>query len=280
MSAHGTMSRVSTYDVSPAALRPLLGAFWSPQGWRRPPALSVGAELEKALDDGVMFAAPRGMDHDGWVDAARAAVRAVDREEVEEAFVASLASRRLDLRSALGSYVVARHLPAHTFAAGASRLCAVCGLPEFRVQDLNVLNFERFKWGGVRRDGVEYLAFDLELFQQAPRVAATPEAVRLGRALLAALRAAGPSETATTLAAGLRVVKGNRAEREVLLDVLGVCGVLESPGHTGYLTEFVWWSGRELPPRRFVDRSYPVCWWRGVDGVNEDAVAALLPTLR
>jgi hypothetical protein len=28
--------------------------------------------------------------------------------------------------------------------------------------DLNVLNFERFKWGGVRRDQPVYATFDLE----------------------------------------------------------------------------------------------------------------------
>ena len=85
-------------------------------------------------------------------------------------------------------------------------------------------------------------------------------------------------ETATTTAVGLRVLKGNKAEREVLLDILGVCGVLESE-HTGYLTSFVPCSSRELPSHRFVERSYPVCWWRGSDGVNEIAVQAVLPSL-
>lgn len=132
------------------------------------------------MESGVLFAAPRALNHDGWVAAARAAVDEVTPEEVGEAFVATLNSRRLDLRSALGSYAVARHLPVHAFSASQSRRCAVCGPPEFREADLNLLNFERFKWGGVRHDAVEYVAFDLEQFQRASHLPATREARQLG----------------------------------------------------------------------------------------------------
>jgi hypothetical protein len=36
---------------------------------------------------------------------------------------------------------------------------------------------------------------------------------------------------------------------------------------------------RELPARRYVDQAYPVCWWKGRDGVDEDALRLLLPQL-
>jgi hypothetical protein len=257
-----------------------LDAFWSAQGWKRPPELPTGTELRQAEAAGIVFAAPRALDHDGWVAAARTAAAGVGPNDVENAFVASLLSRRLDLRSALGSYAVARHLPAHPFTPGPAQRCAVCGLPTFAEQDLNVLSFERFKWGGVRRDDLRYITFDLEQFQRAPQLPVSPEAEQFGRELLGALRRTEADETATTIAAGLRMLKGNKAEREVLLDIFGVCGVLETSEHPGYLTSFVPYSSRELPPQRFVDRSYPVCWWRGRDGVNEVAVQAVLPSLR
>jgi hypothetical protein len=38
-------------------------------------------------------------------------------------------------------------------------------------------------------------------------------------------------------------------------------------------------ADRELPARRYVDQSYPVCWWKGRDGVDEDALRLLLPQL-
>jgi hypothetical protein len=41
------------------------------------------------------------------------------------------------------------------------------------LRPLNILSFERFKWGGVRRDNVAYVAFDLEQFVRAPRLQPT-----------------------------------------------------------------------------------------------------------
>lgn len=133
-----------------------------------------------------MFAAPAVLDHDGWVEAARAAVARVSAKEIEAAFLTSLTSRRLDLRSALASYVVARGLPEHSFTArSGSQQCAICGLyAEAAAEDLNVLNFERFKWAGVRRDSIVYVAFDLQQFLRAPRPEVRTEDADLGRTIL------------------------------------------------------------------------------------------------
>src|SRR5689334_14844744 len=98
---------------------------------------------------------PRRLTHDqiiAWHGRARAAVT---RQEVTAAFLASLSTRRLDWRSALGSYAVARHLPDHPHRGPASgRYCTTCGSsggPKHAgPHDLSVLNFERLKWGGVR----------------------------------------------------------------------------------------------------------------------------------
>ena len=49
---------------------------------------------------------------------------------------------------------------------------------------MNVLNFERFKWGGVRRDNIEYMAFDLEQFARAPKLKPTQADVDLGQRLI------------------------------------------------------------------------------------------------
>lgn len=271
---------MDTYDVSPKSLGVLFGTFWSPRGWRHPPQLPSGAALEAAVSAGVMFAHPRELDHNDWVAAARAAAASVVPAQVEMAFIASLGSRRLDLRSALGSYAVARHLPEHAFEASAADSgCCVCGQYPTSSQDLNVLNFERLKWGGVRHTHVDYMAFDLEQFQRAPQPTLSRESIDLGRELLAALRSAAPGETATTMAPMLRMIKGNTNERKTLLDILGLCGVLQTQEHSGYLTSFVPQSDREDPPHHVVERAYPVSWWRGSDGVNEEAVRLMLPTL-
>jgi hypothetical protein len=43
------------------------------------------------------------------------------------------------------------------------------------------------------------------------------------------------------------------------------------PEHTGYADRFVDAVERELPPLRFVERTYPACWWKAEHGVNRDA---------
>lgn len=144
--------RAGLYDEGLAARRPLMDTFWSPKGWRSPPKWPAPDVFRCAVEAGVMFAQSRVQNHDGWVAAAREAATGVSPSEVSDAFVASLSNRRLDLRSALGSLAVARRLPEHSFVpVRASVVCAVCGLSGRDEQDLNVLNFERFKWGGVRR---------------------------------------------------------------------------------------------------------------------------------
>lgn len=200
-------------------------------------------------------------------------------EEVEDAFVASLPSRRWDLRSALSSCVIATRVPKHHYREDPpDPMCSECFLYTDE-RDLNMLNFERFKWGGVRLDHIDYVAFDLEQFRRAPRLDATKRDIDAGRRLLDELRHLPPGTSAPAAAKRLRSLKGNQAEREVVLDILGICSILEAPGHPGHVPQFVASRERELPPHRFVDRAYPVCWWTADHGINESAVAEVLPRL-
>ncbi|MFL6060754.1 MAG: hypothetical protein ACJ72E_05955 [Marmoricola sp.] len=268
------------YDASPQALRPLFETYWSSGGWRQPAQLPESTTFEAAISAGLMFRELATMDHDGWVGRAREAVERTSAADVGAAFLASLESRRLDLRSALGSYAVARHLPAHEFTPTKDgRRCRVCGLYPSAQQDLNILNFERFKWGGVRRDHVAYLAFDLEQFANAPRLAVTDAGLAAARELANTLRSATPGETATRVATRLRSFDSNKAEREVVMDILGVCGVLFDPAHPGYRQEFVRLDERPLPDQHYVERTYPTCWWHGSDGIDDAALEEFFPHL-
>ncbi len=205
------MLDMSSYDVSAAALRPLMQTFWTSKGWRSSVALPAADVPAAAIRSGVMFDQPRQLGHDGWVEAARAAAAAaaVSASEISAAFLVSLTTRRLDLRSALGSFAVARHLVAHRYTPDPSARCAVCGLGRRSTQDLNILNFERFKWGGVRRDDLTYVAFDLEQFQRAPRIPVDDAAIAAGHDLLTTLRGLPEGASATVAAGQLRTVKGN-----------------------------------------------------------------------
>jgi hypothetical protein len=270
------MMRTMSYEYSRASLRPLMDMYWSSKGWRRPAVPPNSEERAKAEADGIMFANDDVSDHDQWVARARAAASRLEQFTVIEAFLASLTSRRLDLRSALCSYVVARIMPEHRFKvlAGANA-CSVCGQYSRIGTDLNVLNFERFKWGGVRKLHVEYVAFDLEQFEKAPKLTATKDDQRLWRDIIRTIDDSDGSTTATRLATMLRPLPGSRDERANLVGTLGICSVLETEHHHGFLDDWVDASDRELPNRHFIDDPYPVCWWTGRDGINHDALKEL-----
>ncbi len=197
--------------------------------------------------------------------------------DVSEAFLASLTSHRLDLRSALSSFVLARALPKHKFTPrrGATHLCAVCGLSSTAGTNLNILNFERFKWGGVRKLQASYVAFDLEQFENAPKLVPTDDDRKLWKSMIQAIETVAPDTTAASLASSLGVLSGSKNERSSLIGTLGIVSVLETARHRGFLDAFVPETDREWPARRFVDDPYPVSWWTRADGVNTTALDRL-----
>lgn len=262
------------------AVKTLLDAYWSSEGWRSGRDVPE-ADLDHAVRAGVMVGEPSSLSHDEVISAVLTALRAVPIQEAVDCFLASLSSRRLDLRSALGSCLLARRLEPHAFVKGSGHValgaCAVCGLHEQEFEiDWDVMNFERFKWGGVRRDDLTYVLLDLRQFGAADRLVPT-DADRAALAeLLDGLEGAPPATTAAKAASGRwAAIPSNKAEREVLLDILGVCSVLESPDHHGFLESWIPEVDRVLPPLRFVERSYPVCWWRAEHGVNRSAARSL-----
>ena len=254
------------------AVKTLTDTYWSPQGWREPPSTPSKDDLEHAKQAGVMFDGPTREHHDAVVTAALAARDAVDEDEALDGFLSSLTSRRLELRSALGSLAVARHLEEHAFDDDDGR-CRTCGLWEYEDIDRNVMSFERIRWGGARRDDLVYVAFDLERFAAGEHPEATDDDRALLDALFDDLEHAPPETTASKAAKErLRDLAGNKDERGVVLDILGVCSVLETDEHRGYRDAFVQHADRELPDLRFVERIYPVCWWTAADGVNREAL--------
>ena len=205
-----------------------------------------------------------------------------DPDIIAIAFLASLSTRRLELRSALGSYAVLRHFPHHEHHKQ-RKSCPVCGAynaPD-EDEDLNVLNFERFKWGGVRHEDPLYATFDLELFRILDPPTPTEADLEIFRNILRAIEAVPPNITAPRLEKVLGgLVPSNKAERDILVNILGYTGVLTVPEHGGFLDRFVRSDERHLPPHHFVDLGYPACWWKGRHGINDAAVRIWFPRLK
>jgi hypothetical protein len=254
------------------ALKILFDTYWIRGGWRRERATDP-QDLDYAKRAGVMFDSVQ-VDHDDVIRRVDGVRKSVDPKRVVDAFVSSLSTRRLDLRSALGSYAVFRKMPVHP-ARIVDRTCVVCGMyePSKDLQDISILNFERLKFGGVRHDQPLYAAMDLELFGREGDVHPKKADVDAFHSILASIREAPSDTTAANLQARFPPsLRSNKAERDVIVAILGFCGILATGSHSSYRSRFVPPSERAVPDRRFVDMSYPACWWRGSDGLDKSAL--------
>lgn len=253
------------------ALSILFDVYWSSAGWK------PDADRRTSPDD-FAFAKQQGfmfdeltLDHATVMSRLERAVRRLKPEVVGNAFLTSLSSRQLHLRSALGSYAVFRHLAEHA-PVGSTR-CDWCGFYLEGTRDLNVLNFERHKWGGVRHGDPLYAMLDLELFALEAPATPTDSDVALLKALIAAIEHAPPGTSSANLHKHFpRELKANKAERDVIVGILGYCGALSSSAHPGFAERFVPSTERQLPDRRFVDMAYPACWWTSAEPFEHSAL--------
>ena len=257
-------------------LKILFNTFWSTAGWTRESRERFsGADFEYAKSVGLMFD-PMSASHAELVANLAAATAQIPMRRVTDAFVASLSTRQLHWRSALGTYTTFRHIRPHA-APNAERVrCDVCGWYGGEdTFDANGLNFERHKWGGVRHSSIEYGAFDLQQFSLLPEIVPTSEDVSILREVLDSLSRQEAGTTSAQLQGRLpKSLRSNKSEREILIGLLGICGILGTAQHPGFLDTFVESRRRNLPDRRFVDMAYPACWWKAEDGINERAVEA------
>jgi hypothetical protein len=261
------------------ALKILTTMFWSSAGWKRDRTASA-EDFAYAKAQGLMFD-PVTLTHDEAVSSAIHAAGKVSLKAVSDAFIASLGSRRLDLRSAMASYAVGRHMKAHDKIrrAGDAR-CGYCGGYDTADADPNILNFERFKWGGVRHDNPQYIAFDLTVFGSVEVSAPTPEDYSILRSIVSAIETMPISARLGDLERALsKLLPSNNAERRTLIGILGYAGIIIDPSRPSFQTKFVPCEDREMTPWGKDDWPYPVQWWTGACGLNRSAVSEWFPEL-
>jgi hypothetical protein len=262
---------------SDRARKILLEAFWTSEGWRRAPALDPH-EFALAKIAGVMFH-PTTLSHAEAVERAMTASARFLPREVAHAFVASLSTRRVELRSAFGSFAIGRGLSVHEAvpAPGAGVTCGVCSeYVRDQMIDWNVLNFERVKWGGVRHECPSYIAFDLTMFERLEERVPTADDWAILHEMLDLARSQAPDARPADLEKALsKVLRSNQSERRVLLQILGYAGILRSSESPSYLEHFVASTQRVS----HTEWAYPFSLWRGREGVYEEAVGFWFPEL-
>ena len=243
----------------------------------------LDVDLQHAISAGYLFETVH-FTHDELVAALTLERDKADEMSIASSFLASLSTRQLYRRSALGSYSFARNFPHHEFVLESHHsftpMCEICGVPKESDEwfDINEHSFSRIVHGRGCFDEPEYAWHDLKEFNKLPPLTPTNEDREIIRKILAIADSMPPNATPNQLEISLRgVFKSNVGERRTLIEILGYAGVLAPEGRTGYLNEFT--LVPEYTGEHRNDWAYPAIWWRGSDGVCRAAVNRLFPGL-
>ena len=257
-------------------LKILLDCYWASGGWKHKDEQVVSSEdFAIAKSEGYMFEdSPRIISHRETLDRIKSVLKKITPHDVASAFLCSLSTRRLEYRSAIGSYWYAVSIPEHeSVHTGNLNKEIQCTLCEWHNKDdVNVLNFERYKFGGVRHTTAYYALFDLEQFVKLPKVTPTQEDRDILLRILSCVNLLKDNDKVGKLRDTIikeHIFKTNRNEVSMLMDILGTCGILSSKEFPCYYDKFVDQHARE-PVETTNDFKYPANRWRKKYGINKE----------
>lgn len=230
----------------------LFKTYWTSSGWTSGENCKTNPEeFEYAKSKGLMFD-PITITKSELLARLDSILKTITLTKVTDAFLCSLTNKRLDWRSGFGSFVNAKRLLTdknisdYYFGYGEN-------------EDLNVLNFERIKWGGVRHSQGLYNLLDLELLNIEDIPTPTEKDKLQFKIILERIENSESSETASKLRDSLKdIFTASKGERHMLLEILGCAGILLP-------TKF----DRKEPNKH--DWTF-VLHWRGEDKYNKDNV--------
>ena len=257
----------------------LFQTYWK-NGWIDSKDIKTNpADFAYAKEKGLMFD-PLTISHDKCIEKIFEILPKISEDKVSKAFLSSLSTRRLDWRSGLASYFIAKQLTPHKYTPAesghsyengkvvyTSYTCEVCrdlkygiiGDEDYESEDLNVLNFERIKWGGIRHGQLIYTLFDLEQFCLAEISEPTTEDIAILKSILAVIDNSLPNDYPSALEKNLsKALKSTKDEREVLMEILACIDILKPLSY-------------DRPSRGKNDWKF-VEYWRGEDKYNKEAV--------
>lgn len=252
-------------------------------------------EITIAKAQGYMFDYPVYETHADMLKRLRFILEQIDPKDIANAFLFSLSTRRLEYRSALGSYYYAKAIPEHEFMnshneilAADSSHCYLCGWTAWKDSPnkfderygYNFENYERYKSGGsvIGNINLNYAIFDLEQFIKLPKVKPVDEDKRIFAKILSCVECLEGSDKAGKLRDVIKktkIFKTNKDEISVLLGELGICGILASNDFPAYDVYFA--NEYERDPLEYKnDFAYPVNRWYARDGINDKRLIEVL----
>lgn len=259
----------------------LFKTYWGSSGWLSEQKTDP-EDFAYAKSQGVMFN-PVNLTHDECLEKILAMAKRMSPTKAAHAFLASLSVKRLDWRSGIASYTLARQMVRHRYTPiisgqsfrpdgsilSTSHTCSVCrdvvpgltiGAERYANEDLNVLNFERIKWGGVRHGQLIYTWFDLQELERADIPAPTDEDIVILRRILSTIESSQPTDHAGALEKRLAsAVKSSKDERRTIIDILAHLDVLRPASFERQIHGKSDWSAAAAA-------------WRGEDKYDREAV--------
>jgi len=248
----------------------LMQTYWQSGRWKAGGFTYTEDDFQYAKKMGLMFDRLT-ISHDECVKRLRQLHDEVlTKDLVVKAFLHSLSTRKVHMRSALSSWALTVDLPIHTYRERPEELvsysaCGYCNeqkmmsKEEYINEDLNVLNFERVKWGGIRLNWLMYCLLDLEcLVQEQESLIVCEEDIEILKQMLAAVKSCKDTDAARQLEKRWKdIFKSNQYERDVVMEIWGYAGLLVSKDdyrkERGRGTDFM-----------------SMATWRGQDGYTEE----------
>ncbi|MBL7711531.1 MAG: hypothetical protein JNL13_03665 [Chitinophagaceae bacterium] len=230
----------------------LFRTYWTAKGWTDRDTRSTDrVSYEYAKEKGLMFDRLT-ISKTELVDQLHRLVTEIPRTKITDAFLCSLTNKRLDWRSGLASYVNAQRLLLENDISDDS-------FGHGENIDLNVLNFERIKWGGVRHYNGVYNLLDLQILEKEIVTRPTKETIQSFKSILETIENSEIGEPPGKLRDRLKeVVKASKSELSTLMEILACAHILK--------------------PLRF-DRKVPgkhdwtfVLHWRGEDKYDKQTI--------
>ena len=230
----------------------ILKTYWTSEGWIPEENRKIDdADLVYLQEKGLIFE-PLTITKSEILNRLQEIVETVSLKKITDAFLCSMTNNRLDWRSALGSYT------------NAKRLLAESNFDEYYYGrgvniDLNIMNFERIKWGGISHNNGTYNWLDLTLLNAENVTKPTEKDIKTFQLVLNQIENSNINDRIDTLRDRLSsVLKSTIEERHFFTDILGSAEILKPFVYDRKEPEKHLWT--------FVGH------WRGEDKYNKEKV--------
>ncbi|KPW39980.1 hypothetical protein ALQ50_00255 [Pseudomonas coronafaciens pv. coronafaciens] len=222
-------------------------------------------------NNNIVFPA-KDMSHDELISELQIEMAAARKKDIVESFIVGLENGETQKRAVLSAYAIMLNFPEHKFTSSEGIRCDICNALRQQKIDFTFCNIVRHMCGVTISGLPEQMYFFLrESNNERPFQVSSVSALA---SVLDTIRTSSTDDTPVILEKRIRKslnIKISKEESRGLLDLLGHIGVLESPEHKGFIESFK--NLGHVPRKsRSTDWSYPVDFWKGEYGVNEEAV--------